>query len=305
MKQLERMLTFSAVVEAGSFTAAAEQLKCSKAHVSQQISRLEETLGVQLLFRTTRRLELTEAGETFLEYCRQLESTSRAARSAVERLRGAMTGTLRMTVPVSFGHMALERLIRPFLDQYPEIDVQLELENNITDLRAQRMDFALRTPAPADEELVALRLTDYRELLCASPAYLNEAGTIRSPEDLSARRLLVNRHGQEDSWRLWQNGRRVDIPIERHMLMNHYAALRDAALLGLGITRVPIFVVEADIEEGRLVEVLPDYDASAVRPIYLVYPWQKSLPLKNRRFIDHVLEAFGQSPMPRAAVNTE
>lgn len=299
MKQLERMLTFAGVVDAGSFTAAAERLGCSKAHVSQQISRLEDALGIQLLFRTTRRLELTEAGRTFLSYCRQMQNTADSAHRAVDALRGEMTGVIRMTMPVSFGEAILRDLVTPFLELYPAVDFQIELENRVTDLRAGHFDLALRTPAPADEDLVALRLTDYQELLCASPSYLERGGPVRTPEALTAHRLLVNRHSRDRAWRLRRGSETVDVPIGRQMVMNHYALLRRAALAGLGIARLPTYLVREDLKSRRLERILPEFEASEPLPVFLVYPWQRTLPLKNRRFIDFTLERFGQAPLPR------
>ncbi|MGD8430859.1 MAG: LysR family transcriptional regulator, partial [Ectothiorhodospiraceae bacterium] len=244
MKNMERMLVFAAVVDAGSFTAAAQQLACSKAHVSQQISRLEEELGAQLLFRTTRRLELTEAGQTYLRYCRQLRDTANAAHQAVEALRGEMTGEIRMTVPVSFGDMVLRELVAPFLARYPGIDFQLDLENEVTDLRADRYDMALRTPAPADEDLVAVRLTDYTELLCASPGYLTGAAPIRRPADLAGHRFLVNRYNSGRPWRLRdEQGDSTEVAISRRLVMNNYSIIRRAALGGLGIAKLPDYLI--------------------------------------------------------------
>jgi DNA-binding transcriptional LysR family regulator len=306
MKQLERMLTFAGVVDAGSFTAAAERLGCSKAHVSQQISRLEDALGVQLLFRTTRRLELTEAGRTFLSYCRQMQNTADSAHRAVDALRGEMTGVIRITMPASFGEAILRDLVTPFLDRYPGIDFQIELENRVTDLRAGHFDMALRTPSPADEDLVALRLTDYQELLCASPAYLERSEPVQLPESLGTHRLLVNRHSDSGDrvWQLHRGAETVEVPVNRQMVMNHYSLLRRAALAGLGIARLPTYLVHEDLKSGRLERVLPEYDASEPLPVYLVYPWQRTLPLKNRRFIDFTLERFGQAPLPRVSATS-
>lgn len=303
MKELERMLTFAGVVDAGSFTAAAERLGCSKAHVSQQISRLEEALGVQLLFRTTRRLELTEAGRTYLQYCRQMQDTADSAHRAVDALRGEMTGTIRITMPVSFGETILSDLVTPFLERHPGIDFQVELENRLTDLRAGRFDLALRTPVPADEDLVALRLAEFTEVLCASPAYLARFPPVTRPSDLQGHRLLINRHSEERAWRLSRGSESIEIPAGRRMLMNHSALMRQGALLGLGVARLPAYLVREDLVEGRLTQVLSDYQASEPLPVFLVYPWQRHIPLKNRRFIDFTLEHFGQAPLPRLAEN--
>jgi len=299
MKQLERMLTFALVVDAGSFTAAADGLGCSKAHVSQQISRLEKDLGVQLLFRTTRRLELTEAGRTLLRHSRQLRETAESAHDAVEALRGEMTGVIRLTMPVSFGERVVRDLVAPFLERYPGIEFQIELENDISDLRAAHYDMALRTPAPLDEDLVALRLTDYTEQLCASPAYLDAGGPIDRPDQLDGHRFLVNRHSRETCWRLSAGTASVEVSLDRRLVMNHYSLLREAALSGLGIAKLPTYLIADDLRSGALRVLLPDYAASPLLPIYLVYPWQRTLPLKNRRFVDFVLEYFGQEPIPR------
>lgn len=295
MHQLELMATFSVVVEEGSFTAAAQKLKCSKAHVSQQISRLEEGLGIQLLFRSTRKLSLTEAGETYLRFCQQLVETADEAGQALENLQGDVTGTLRISTPVSFGEIFLNDIILGFAKEHPRARIELDLDNRIHDLQSDNIDVALRTGTHLDFDLVAIPVGNWCEVLCASPDYLERNGRPEGPNDLYRFTCLVNSHFQNSTiWRFEKDGDFVNAPVDGRLGINNYMLLKQAVLAGAGIARLPSYLVRREMTSGTLVPLLEHYQAEE-HPIYVVYAYQKAIPLKVRRFVDFTREWFEKS----------
>lgn len=295
MHQLELMATFSKVVEEGSFTGAAQKLNCSKAHVSQQVTRLEESLGVQLLFRSTRKLSLTEAGETYLRFCQQVVDTAEEACQAVESLQGDVTGTIRISTPVSFGEVFLNDIILAFAEKHPRTRIELDLDNRIRDLKADNIDVAIRTNTHLDFDLVAIPVGSWREVLCASPDYVERNGRPETPNDLFRFTCLVNSHFQNSTiWRFEKGEDFVNAPIDGRLGINNFLLLKQAVLADAGIARLPSYLAKRELAEGRLVPLLQEYETGE-HPIYVVYPYQKAIPLKVRRFVDFIRLWFENS----------
>jgi DNA-binding transcriptional LysR family regulator len=284
------MEVFVAVVDAGSFTAAAEMFAMSPVMVGKHIRQLEERLGARLLARTTRRQNLTEIGRQYAERCRQILADIKTAESGAEAMRSTPRGTLRISAPVSFGTQRLAPAMTDYLAAHPDVSLDLDLSDRMIDLVEEGYDAAIRIGELRDSTLVARPLTEYRMMLCASPEYLKQAGTPKTPEDLAHHQCLdfapLNRRVR---WNL--NGTESEFPASRFR-SNQGQALRMAALRGYGILLQSEALLGEDVASGRLVPVLEDY-LPAPRPVSLVYPRDRLATPKMTTFIAFMLERFG------------
>ena len=284
------MEVFVAVVDAGSFTAAAEMFAMSPVMVGKHIRQLEERLGARLLARTTRRQSLTEIGRQYAERCRQILADIKTAESGAEAMRSTPRGTLRISAPVSFGTQRLAPAMTDYLAAHSEVSLDLDLSDRMVDLVEEGYDAAIRIGELRDSTLVARPLTEYRMMLCASPEYLKQAGTPKTPEDLAHHQCLdfapLNRRVH---WNL--NGTESEFPASRFR-SNQGQALRMAALRGYGILLQSEALLGEDVASGRLVPVLEDY-LPAPRPVSLVYSRDRLATPKMTTFIAFMLERFG------------
>lgn len=294
----EQAICFATVVETGSFTRAAATLERSKAHVSKQVSSLERALGVQLLMRTTRRLVLTEAGQTYLDYCRQVRDALLEGEQAVSAVREDVSGTLKMTAPTAFGDAFLVDLLLDFQSRHPRLKIALDLSVVRRDLVGDGYDFAIRTPRNLEDHLVAKPLGLVRDVLVASPDFIARHPHVLTPSDLATVPCLLNAHFRDDAeWLFEKDGQGIAVRVDGRFAVNHFGMLRAAAIAGAGATRLPRYVVAAALAEGRLVELMPGY-AIAPAPVYLVYPQRRHMPYRNRVFRDFVIDWFAE---PRRA----
>ena len=293
---LSEMRSFAAVIKQGSFTDAARATGVSKGLISQHVKRLEDVLGAQLLFRSTRKLELTEIGATFLEYCETITQSADAAFEAVEALRGEPVGTVRITVPVSFGEMFLQDIIVAFQEAHPRIQIEMELENTFRDLQSAHIDIAIRAGLTDDPDQVAIPLGQLSELICASPEYWQAHPKPQTPADLAHHNCLVNfQYYKDRKWVFFSDDGPTSITAEGNLRLNHYPLIRNATVQGLGVARLPRYVAMPEIRAGRIETALENY-RSPLRPIYLVYPYQGNLPIKNRLMIDFIRNWFADRP---------
>lgn len=293
---LSEMRSFAAVIKQGSFTDAARATGVSKGLISQHIKRLEDVLGAQLLFRSTRKLELTEIGATFLGYCQSITQSADAAFEAVEALRGEPVGTVRITVPVSFGEMFLHDIIVAFQQVHPRIQIEMELENTFRDLQSAHIDIAIRAGLTDDPDQVTIPLGQLSELVCASPAYWKTHPKPQTPADLADHNCLVNfQYYKDRKWVFFSDDGPTSITAEGNLRLNHYPLIRNATVQGLGVARLPRYVAMPEIRAGRIETALEEYK-SPLRPIYLVYPYQGNLPIKNRLMIDFIRNWFTERP---------
>lgn len=297
MESLTDIAVFVEVVEAGSFTAASGRLSLSKAVVSKYVTRLENRLGARLLNRTTRRLSLTEAGRVLYDRSRGALEEIDGARAAVSRLNQAPRGTLRINAPMSFGVLHVAPVIPTFLERYPELSVDMELDDRKVDVVAGGYDVSVRIAALPDSSLVARRLGPCRHAVVASPAYLERRGRPSSPGELGGHDVLTYRYQQ--SAREWHfstsGGRAIPVAVDGRLRMNNSLALREALLAGAGVARMPTFVVGEDIRAGRLVRLLPGYETIEVS-IYAVYAERRHLAPKVRAFVDFMVGRIGEQP---------
>ena len=288
----DQAICFAAVAELGSFTRAATQLERSKAHVSKQVSALEEALGVQLLLRTTRRLVLTEAGRTYLDYCKQLRETLLEGERAVSEIRRDVTGTLRLTAPTALGDAFLLDLLLAFQHQHPKVKVELDLSIHRRDLVGEGYDFAIRTTRTLDDQLVVRALGTVRDIPVASPALLAAHPTVRHPDDLRALPCMTNTHFRDDpEWVFRRGDETTAVRVGGAFAVNHFGMLLRAAIRGAGVVRLPHYLVASAIVSGQLVHLLPDFELPP-SAAYLVYPQRRHMPFRNRVFRDFVVNWF-------------
>jgi DNA-binding transcriptional LysR family regulator len=285
------------VVESGSFTAAAERLGLSRPVVSKYITRLEDQLGARLLNRTTRRLSLTEAGQAFFARSQRGLQEIEAAEAEVSRLQETPRGQLKLNAPMSFGILHIAAALPDFLARYPELSVEMNLEDRQIDLIQEGFDLAIRIAELPDSSLIARRLGPCRHVVCASPEYIKKYGSPRTPDDLRQHNVLTFRyHDSPSEWRfISPDGRFVSAPVSGSIQMNNSLALREAVLQGVGIMLTPTFIVGADIQSGILQVVLPDYRAQEIS-IYAIYPERRHLSPKVQAFIEFMKERISDPP---------
>lgn len=297
MENLTDIAVFVQVVDSGSFTAAAERLELSKSVVSKYVTRLEIRLGARLLNRTTRRLSLTEVGRVFYTRSQRGLQELEEANAEVSRLQGAPRGTLRLNAPMSFGVLHVAPALPDFLSCYPELSVDMNLDDRQVDLVEEGFDLAIRISDLPDSSLVARRLGPCRHVVCAAPTYLQRHGIPRTPEDLREHNIITYRYqASPNEWHfLCAEGKCVSVPVSGSVQMNNSLALRETLLQGIGITLTPTFVVGADIRAGRLQPVLSNYHTQALS-IYIIYPQRRHLSPKVRAFVDFMAERITNSP---------
>ncbi|MEJ2621847.1 MAG: LysR family transcriptional regulator [Candidatus Thiodiazotropha sp.] len=297
MESLSDIAVFIQVVRSGSFTAAAEKLGMSKSVVSKYVSRLEDRLGARLLNRTTRSLSLTEGGRSFYERSRNALDEIEEAELELSRLQDEPRGELRLCSPMSFGILHVAPMLPHFQERYPELNVDIVLDDRTTDLVDEGFDVAIRIGALPDSSLVARRLGPCNHVLCASPEYLARHGVPQSPEELANHPALTYRY--QDSPMQWHllggDGVHHQVAINSRLQMNNSLALREALLKGAGVTLTPTFIVGPDIRAGRLRAILSDYNTLEIS-IYAVYPQRKHLSPKVRAFIDFISEQIQDPP---------
>lgn len=294
MSEMDDLAAFATLLEAGSFTRAAERLGCSKGQLSKRIRLLEEGLGISLLYRTTRKLTLTAAGAALLPEAQALIAQATRARQTLERLREEAAGTVRITAPVSLGDTFFDALQRQFAQAYPHIRIELELSNNYRDLVADGFDLAIRSGEENDKRLVARPLLSMQELTCASPAYLDAHAELRTPEDLSNHVCLLNSHysGAEE-WLYHRHHELTRIQVNGPFASNHYSLLKKACLGGAGIARLPSYLVHQELIDGSLVWLLRDYQ-TRITPVFLVHAYQHGLPKRTQVLVDYLTAWFEQ-----------
>jgi len=293
---LAAIQAFAKVVQAGSFTRAAEALHTHKAHLSRVISQLERELGARLLERTTRSLSLTEVGREFHERAAALLAAVEDARQAVAQSQGEPRGTLRLTCGVEFGMLAVSGWINRYLALYPQMKVDAEITGRIVDVVHEGFDLAIRVGTLPDSTLTARRLGALTYALYAAPEYLKRRGAPRSPKDLEHHDLLVFTPGSGSSaWQLGKQGEthRVAMQQPRFRASNSFA-VRDAAASGLGIALLPRLIADPLLPEGRLRNVLKGWSSPDV-PVNAVFASARFLAPKVRAFIELAHESFVQS----------
>ncbi|NOY72676.1 MAG: LysR family transcriptional regulator [Gammaproteobacteria bacterium] len=282
---------FVAVVESGGFSSAARKLNISKSAVSKRITQLEDKLGVRLLYRTTRQLSLTEAGEHYYENAVKALAYANEAEDSVTQQQATPQGRLRINVPMSFGRLHIAPLIPPFLERYPNIHIDMVMDDRVVDLVESGFDLAIRGGDLSDSSLISRKLMPLRLVLCASPDYFAQHNMPQTPADLIDHNCLLFSYSVSQ-WDFTKQGKIERVRVSGNYQANNSEALREALLQGTGITRIPTFVVRSDIAAGRLNVVLGEYQMP-IKAFYALFPKRQHLPAKVRVFIDYIVECLG------------
>jgi DNA-binding transcriptional LysR family regulator len=294
MHRWEGLDEFVAVAETGQFTAAAERLGVSSSHVSRQVARLEERLQTRLLYRNTRKVTLSEAGQTFLQHCRRLQDAREEALRAVSDLSAEPKGLLRMTCAVAYGERFVVPLVNEFMAQFPQLRVEVELSNRQLDLFHEGFDLAIRLGRLSDSRLVATRLAPRVMYLCATPDYLTRHGSPQSIAELTQHNCLV---GSSDQWSFLEDGRETQHRVQGNWRCNSGQAVLDAALRGFGLCQLPDYYVLEHLRSGRLVSLLEAHQPPNTG-VWALYPQQRHLSPKVRQLVDHLKEGLQQLQPP-------
>ncbi|MGO4642816.1 LysR family transcriptional regulator [Mesorhizobium sp. 2RAF45] len=286
MDRLEAMSLFVAAVEAGSLSAAARRFGVPLATVSRKVSDLERHLNTRLLNRSTRRLTPTDAGEAYLAACRRiLDDVGEAERAAAGEY-SAPTGELAITAPVVFGRLHVLPVVTGFLSAYPDVDIRLTLADRITQLVEDHFDLALRIGQLPDSSLVAIGVGSIRRVVCASPAYLAEHGTPTIPEDLGTHDCITFEGlSSAAPWSFAKGKTDVTVQVRSRLQVNTAEAAVDAAIAGVGLTKVLSYQVDAAVRSGMLRIVLQEFEPEPW-PVSLVHAGHGLLPVKLRAFLD-------------------
>lgn len=286
------MCAFAAVGQRLSFAAAADHLGLSPSALSRRVSQLEGRLGCRLLHRTTRSVTLTEAGALYLDRCLDILGRAEEADAAVSQLAREPQGVLRVALPNLYGQRRVAPLLPDFMRRYPGLRLELSFEDRYVDLVERRADVGVRIGNLETGDYVARKLAPNKRFLCAAPDYLERRGCPGEAADLREHACLHFNPLVEDSrWRLARSGRKLEVPINPVMRANNAEALRQAALGGCGIALLAGFLIEHDIEAGRLVPILPEWTV-AESWIFAVYPRAQFLPRKTRVFVDFLVESL-------------
>jgi DNA-binding transcriptional LysR family regulator len=294
METLTTMATFVRVAETRNFTRAARQLRTTASAVSKSVARLEQRLGVKLLDRTTRRVSLTQEGTLYYQRCVRILGEVSDAEAEVSQSLTKPRGRLRVTVPPIIGLRVLVPQLRRFRERYPEVQLELELEDTIVDLAAGSYDVALRMGEPADLRLKARRLAPIRYVLCASPEYLRKRGVPRAPAQLAEHDCIHFRFpstGRLEPWALSVEGEDAPVHVPRTLVFNHPEAVQLVAMDGMGVAQLPELVAAPALASGQLVAVLREHLVERGAYWLLWPPGRERLP-KLRAFIDFVGPLF-------------
>lgn len=297
MDRLLALQTFTRVVELGSFTKTSDSLRLPKTSVSDLVQQLEKHLGVRLLQRTTRRVTVTPDGAAFYERCARILADLDEAEASVMQARVQPKGRLRVDVPGALGRFVILPELPKFLARYPELRLELGFGLRPVHMVEEGVDCVVRVGAQPDSSLIARRVGTMGFICCASPAYLKQHGTPRTPEELPAHRcvnFLSNRNGRVIDWQFERDGRKVQLTLDSVLAVNDPEAYVVAGLTGLGIVKVAAPVVRPYLESGQLIEVLGDWTGELL-PISVMYPQSRQLSAKVRVFVDWVSELLEKS----------
>jgi len=290
MQELQNMMIFAKVLESGSFSKAAEQLGIAKSSVSKKISELEKEFGVRLIQRSTRKLNVTEEGQSLYRHCCQISQELEMAKQELTLYREAPQGTLRISVSPLFGNTVIAGLIPDFQEQFPQVSVELNYAQQLSDLIGEGYDLSIRMGELADSSLVAVELFIVKFILCASPEYLNKAGRPQHPSEIENHnyiRWLAPNRPAYDSLVFYKKNREYTYNINSRFSTNDAQATLEAALNGGGLAMLPNYAIFKEVQSGRLEVLLPSYKVQEL-PISLVYPQRKHIPPKVRVFSEYL-----------------
>lgn len=278
----EGISEFVYVAEYESFTKAAKKIGISTAQVSRQVSALEKRLNIKLLYRTTRKVSLTEEGQVFYQHCRAVLDGLDAAEQAVSNLQAKPQGRIKLTAPVTYGEQQLLPLINDFMMRYSDIEVTAFLSNQKVDLLEGGYDLAIRIGKLNDSTMMAKKLSSRTNFVCAAPAYIKKHGVPNTLTELSQHNCLL---GTLDYWHFKEQGKERNIRVTGSVRYNSGYSLADAALKGLGIVQLPDYYVQNYLQSGALISILDNY-REPEEAIWALYPHNRHLSPKIRLLVE-------------------
>lgn len=289
---LADLLSFVTVASAGTFTAAGTQLGISHSVLSKRIKRLEEHLGIQLLSRTTRQLHLTDAGERVYRECEQIKQGLESVIAELGHLQEEPQGILRVHAPMSFGQLHLAQAIGDFIQHHPKIQIELILGNAPINLLEHGIDVGIFIKELPDSSLIARRIGLRRMHVCGSPEYFAKYGLPKTPEELSSHNcLLYQLQPQQQKWLFHSSKGDILVKVSGNLRINSSQALANAAVAGVGIVKLPGYMVNREIQSGKLISILKQYCPKDIG-IYATYPYTQYPNLKVKVFIDFLADRF-------------
>ena len=291
MKLLNDMALFVEVAKAMSFRGAADAIGVPNSTLSRRVSALEKAIGLRLLHRTTRKIELTEAGQLYFERCKRIVDEASLAHEQLGEMLAQPSGVLRVSMPEGFANIFLAPLIAEFARDYPGISFEFDLSPRPVDLVSEPVDVAIRMGEPPSSNLIARQLARLPRYLYASPAYLAVAGEPLEPADLARHECIRLRTAQSDTWALLQGNEKVEVTVGGRFLLNSVGMIQRLATLHMGIAVLAKDIVTDDVASGRLRRVLADWQATPI-PVYAITE-TRLLPAKTQRFIDFLREHLG------------
>jgi len=291
---IEHLKLFLRVAATNNISLAGQALGLSAAVASNHMNKLEESLQVRLVHRTTRKVSLTEEGKAFLPYAEDVIASVVSAHAALGFEANALQGTLRLTAPASFGRMHLIPALTGFIELHPSLNINLKLSDSIVDLVEGGFDIAIRNSKLKDSSLIARKLTSDSRILCASPDYLAKYGMPSSPEDLKDHQCLTLMG--LDHWTFKGENGDMTIKAKGSLSADNGEAIRDACVNGLGITVCSKWIAFKQLQDKKLIEILEDYPLITETAIWAIYPSSRQVAPKIRAFIDYCKQYFGEIP---------
>lgn len=289
---LEGMSVFVHVVESGSFSAAAQTLNVSPSFISKQVSKLEDRLGARLLNRSTRSLSLTEVGQIYFAKARDIVNSARDIEGNIHSLQSNPLGQLKISVPMSFGHLFLQPIISAYMQRYPQVDLQIDFSSRLVDLAGEGFDVAIRLGESKDSSLISRKLSDFKMHTCATAEFWQKYPPVEHPTQL--RQIpAIKYHYQQAPLMLEYsvNGKPLYVDISAKAQCNHLPLQLQLVLDGIGFGRLPTFIAKPYLQSGVLQTVLEEYELPS-QGIYIVYPHRHHLSAKVRAFVDLVYQSF-------------
>lgn len=298
MDRLESDRMFVAVMETGSFTAAAERIGTSSGQASKLVSRLESELGVRLLSRTTRAVSPTEAGQAYFDRLRPLLEEFDNLDAAIRDASHAPRGRLRLTAPLTFGTVEVAPALSAFVAEFPEIELDVSFSDRVVNIVDEGFDLAIRVGQPDDSSMIARKLCDVRIVVIGSPAYLDQRGEPQTPADLSQFDCILDTNFREPGRWPFRDaaGNPFSVPVDGRIRYSNAEACLSAAEAGLGLAYVPSFIAGEAVRSGRMRRVLEAFE-TAPYTVHALYPHSRHLAAKVRVLVDFLVERYRGTPL--------
>lgn len=301
MDRITAANVFITIVERGSMIAAADTLEMSRAMVTRYLTQMEQWAGARLLHRTTRKLSLTDAGEQQLVRCRKLVALAEEIAQQQQSGEQPLSGLLRVSCSQSLGQTAVVIAVMAFLRRYPQVTVDLQMNNRAVNLVEERIDLALRITNELDPNLIARPLSRCASVVCAAPDYLRERGMPLQPQDLAQHNCLTYSYFGKSLWHFTHQGAPMAVPVSGNLSANESVVLLAAAAQGAGIALQPLYSAAPLLESGQLIRLLPDYQPQEMG-IYGIYSSRRQMPPQLRALLDFLVTWFANDPQWRAVM---